>query len=231
MLTHGSWPVEHESDEHLILPQEYQSITDSFEVYYKAQHSGRVLKWLPSMSSVELEMAFDQGRSYTFVLSVVQYIVLKVLHESSGPLDFEALQALTRIDGGQLQSILNSFMDIRLVVDDGFKSFVLASNFTSNQEVVLLSKTCAKDTQSHTTAKVRSERTLDYVPLIQAAFMRYMKRSQETPLSTLQTDVLAELSSRFLPNHGDMEKALGSLVDREFLRRDPKRRDIIHYVP
>jgi Fe2+ or Zn2+ uptake regulation protein len=167
----------------------------------------------------------------TLVVSLLQYIVLSVLYEASGPLDAEAITALTRIERGQLQHVLEAFQTVGLVHEDAFRSYLLSSTLSSTDDVIVLSEASAKSAQSEPLRKASSEKSLDYGPLIQAALMRYMKRSQETPLSTLQADVLAELSARFLPNHEELEKALNSLVDREFLRRDPKRRDIIHYVP
>lgn len=231
VLTHGSWPIEQDGTVDLIVPEAFQSVTEPFEAYYKAQHSGRVLKWLPGLSSVEMEVAFGNGQVCTLAVSLIQYLVLSVLYEASGPLDLEAISALTRIERSQLMHVLDAFKTVGLVREDAFHAYLLSSSISSADNVIVLSKASAKDTHSEPPRISSSERSLDYGPLIQAALMRYMKRSQETPLSTLQADVLAELSTRFLPNHEELEKALASLVDREFLRRDPKRRDIIHYVP
>ncbi len=60
--------------------------------------------------------------------------------------------------------------------------------------------------------------------------MRVMKARKQLAYQQLINEVLQQLQNRFKPNPNHIKKRIESLIDREFLERDEKDRNIYRYL-
>lgn len=228
-MTQGSWPNEFNDGSNVQFPREFSDIVRSFEAFYKKKFSGRVLQWLSTLSTVEIAGCFS-GQTYIFHVNVLQYSILEPLVNSDIPISLDELMG--RIpDRNKLVEVLDQLLIAGLVLKSDDK-FTINSGFQhASHDVILchyLAKASGRPTEQ---ADQTIERSTDRGPLIQATIMRYMKVAKESAIGTLIDNVADLLAKRLVPDRAEIEKALELLVVREFLRKDPKKRSIVHFVP
>jgi cullin 3 len=78
VLTTGSWPSA--PGPMCSLPSELQPSTAAFEDYYAQKHSGRQLKWHPSMGTADLK-ATIRGKRVMLTVTTYQMVVLMLLND------------------------------------------------------------------------------------------------------------------------------------------------------
>lgn len=70
----------------------------------------------------------------------------------------------------------------------------------------------------------------DRKPQIEAAIVRIMKARKRLDHNSVVSEVTRQLASRFLPNPAVIKKRIESLIEREFLERDPTDRKVYVYL-
>lgn len=104
--------------------------------------------------------------------------------------------------------------------------FSINENFTSKLFRVKIANAGAmKETEPEkqdTRAKVEEDRK----PQIEAAIVRIMKARRVLDHHSIITEVTRQLSSRFNPNPVVIKKRIESLIEREFIERDPTDRKL-----
>lgn len=70
----------------------------------------------------------------------------------------------------------------------------------------------------------------DRKPQIEAAIVRIMKSRKQLDHNAIISEVTRQLAPRFLPNPAVIKKRIESLIEREFLERDPNDRKIYRYL-
>ena len=70
----------------------------------------------------------------------------------------------------------------------------------------------------------------DRKPLVEAAIVRIMKARRVLDHNSIISEVTRQLSARFSPTPAVIKKRIESLIDREFLERDPNDRRLYKYM-
>lgn len=70
----------------------------------------------------------------------------------------------------------------------------------------------------------------DRKPQIEAAIVRIMKARRVLDHTNVITEVIKQLSPRFMPNPSVIKKRIESLIEREFLERDQSERKLYRYL-
>lgn len=78
--------------------------------------------------------------------------------------------------------------------------------------------------------KSRTQVEEDRKPLIEAAIVRILKARRVLDHNSIITEVTRQLSARFSPTPAVIKKRIESLIDREFLERDPNDRRLYRYM-
>ena len=106
-------------------------------------------------------------------------------------------------------------------VNDAFRSKLI--------KVKIGTVAAARETEPEkheTRARVEEDRK----PQIEAAIVRILKARRVLEHSNVVSEVITQLSPRFVPNPSVIKKRLESLIEREFLERDRENRKLYRYL-
>lgn len=125
VLTSNNWPADIMNKSsvgettNIIYPQAIQKIQNSFCQYYSKGRSGRILTWLPSVSTAEIKAWFpkmkesgplSRERRYDITVSTYAMIVILLFNNKDNDewVSFESIQDQTKIPTAELQRALAS---------------------------------------------------------------------------------------------------------------------------
>ncbi|GFF38615.1 cullin-3A [Aspergillus udagawae] len=245
VLTSTMWPMEIMSNPKdgevqlpCILPKEVESVKQSFEQFYLNKHNGRKLSWQPSMGTADIRATFQRssGKVQRHELNVSTYAMVILLLFNDVPigesLTFEEIQERTRIPQHDLVRNLQSLAvapKTRVLKKDPMSKdvkptdkFFFNNEFQSQFMKVRIgvvsggaNKVENQDQRKETENKMNEERGAS----IEAAIVRIMKQRKTLVHSSLMSEVLGQLSARFVPDVNMVKKRIESLIDREYLER------------
>ncbi|KAL2870988.1 cullin family protein [Aspergillus lucknowensis] len=245
VLTSTMWPMEIMSNTRdgrvelpCIFPREVETIKHSFEKFYLNKHSGRKLSWQPSMGTADIRATFQRsnGKTQRHELNVSTYAMIILLLFNDVPtgesLTFEEIQARTRIPDNDLVRNLQSLAvapKTRVLKKDPMSKdvkptdkFFFNNEFQSPFMKVRIgvvsggaNKLESQDQRKDTEKKMNDERGAS----IEAAVVRIMKQRKTLVHSNLISEVLGQLSARFVPDVNMVKRRIESLIDREYLER------------
>ncbi|KAJ0419409.1 Cullin [Aspergillus carlsbadensis] len=245
VLTSTMWPMEIMSNTRdgqvelpCIFPREIETTKHSFEKFYLGKHSGRKLSWQPSMGTADIRATFQRsnGKTQRHELNVSTYamVILLLFNDiSTGEsLTFEEIQARTRIPDNDLIRNLQSLAvapKTRVLKKDPMSKdvkptdkFFFNNDFQSPFMKVRIgvvsggaNKVESQDQRKETEKKMNDERGAS----IEAAVVRIMKQRKKLIHSNLISEVLSQLSARFVPDVNMVKRRIESLIDREYLER------------
>ncbi|PYH41446.1 cullin family protein [Aspergillus saccharolyticus JOP 1030-1] len=245
VLTSTMWPMEimasaTRDDVQLscIYPKEVEGVKQSFEQYYLGKHSGRKLSWQPTMGTadIRLEFARSNGKIQKHELNVSTYamVILLLFNEvaTGESLTYTEIKEQTRIPDHDLIRNLQSLAvapKTRVLRKDPMSrdvkptdKFFFNHDFQSQFLKVRIgvvsgsaNKVENQDQRKETEKKMSEERGAS----IEAAIVRIMKQRKSLTHSKLMTEVLSQLSARFVPDVNMIKKRIESLIDREYLER------------
>lgn len=250
ILTTTVWPFDHlsrttEEDGtprlQCIYPAELEGVKQSFEKFYLNKHSGRALKWLPSMGTADIRATFKgaNGKLKRHELNVSTFgTVILLLFKETAPgftMTCKEIQAATQIPTHELSRNLQSLsvapktriltkqpMSREIKPDDRFS---FNEDFTSQYLKVKVSVIAANrvenvDERKETQKRIDDERSGH----IDSALVRIMKQRKQLPHVNLVNEALTLLIPRFKPDTNMIKKRIESLIDREYLERgaDPQ---------
>jgi cullin 3 len=250
ILTTTVWPFDHlsrttEDDGtprlQCVYPAELEGLKQSFEKFYLNKHSGRALKWLPSMGTADIRATFkgSNGKVKRHELNVSTFgtIILMLFKETASDftMTFEEIHAATNIPKNELIRNLQSLSvapKTRILKKEPMSreiknedQFSFNEDFTSPYLKVKVSVIAANrveniDERKETQKRIDDERGL----AIDSALVRVMKQRRQLAHVKLVNEALSLLIPRFKPDTGMIKKRIESLIDREYLERgsDPQ---------
>lgn len=201
VLTSGVWPLQ-ASNTDLAVPQELQSVHESFTQFYHKQHTHRQLTWLWHLSTNELHVHY-LPRKYIFTTSTYQTAVLLLFNVHS-VLTQDEIAAATRIEPSVLQAALIPLVKMKVLhlLDD---SYSLNMDFKAKKVRVNLNLPVRTE-QKVESAEVAKTVNEDRKVLLQATIVRIMKARKTLKHNLLLPEVITQLQSRFQPTIPDMKK-------------------------
>lgn len=238
VLATGSWPLQPPST-NFTLPHELQNCEGLFQKFYQAEHNGRRLNWLHQLSKGEIKTKFTPIKSsYTLQASTYQMGVL--LHfNTEEKISFEDLLVYTNLTEPVLKTTLISLIKAKILLsDDGEEDpsdlakstkFTVNLEFKSKRAKVNINMPIPQQIKedSESTHKVVEE---DRKLQIQAAIVRIMKMRKKLQHTSLITEVLQQLQSRFKPKVPLIKKCIDILIEKEYLERVEGQKDVYSYV-
>ena len=199
---------------------------ERFNKYYNSQHSGRKLTWLHNLSKNELRTT-HLNQKYIFVCSTFQMAIL-VQYNEQDSLTYDELKAATNLNDQLLKQTLQTLVKSKVLIQDT-NTYDLNFNFKSKKIRVQLNqpvKSEVKQESNDVLKTVDEDRKLE----IQAAIVRIMKTRKTLKYQNLIQEVIIIVKSRFSPKVSDIKKEIESLLEKEYLERNPDSRDVFNYV-
>jgi len=224
VLTQGYWPTYPPVE--LKLPGEILELQEIFSTYYMSKHNGRRLQWHPCLGHCTLKANFPLGKKEISV-SLLQTIVLLLFNDGDGLSYAHVLQA-TGIEDRELKVTLQSLAcgKVRVLRKepkgrevDGSDRFFLDASFKHPLFRIKINSIQTRESEAEN--EQTSERVFqDRQYQIDAAIVRVMKARKTLSHSLLMSELFQQLKFPLKPP--DLKKRIESLIDREYLERDPK---------
>jgi len=232
VLTAGYWPTYDAVP--LRLPSPLAEAAVAFEAHYLARHGGRRLAWRHGLSTAILRARFDRGPK-ELAVSLSQAVVLLLFNEretatvadvaaASGLAPADARRALASLACGRAK-VLTKDPAGRDVGDDD--SFSVNAGFTAPLFRVRINALQLKETPADA-ARTTAAVTQDRAHAVDAAIVRIMKTRKSLAHRLLAAELVAQL--RFPVRAPDLKKRIESLIDREYLARDPADPALYNYL-
>ncbi len=232
VLTSGLWPTYPQLE--CTFPENVSNGLETFKKHYLEKHNGRKLMWLHSLGTCIMKVTFSSGTK-ELALSFFQAATLMAF-EDCDSLSFKSIASLTGIEDGELRRTLQSLACGRERVllkepkskdvnDDD--TFTFNTKYTSKQYRVRINAIQMKETSDE--SKKTNEMVMqDRQHQIDAAIVRVMKTRKTLAHKLLMNELMTQL--RFPVSATDLKKRVESLIDREYIERDPSDAQIYNYL-
>jgi len=232
VLTSGFWPSYPMLD--CALPGSLDAGQAIFRDYYLQQHSGRKLTWINSLGTCILKATFDCGVKEVAV-SLFQASVLLLFNDTDA-LSFMDIASATGLEKKELRRTLQTLAcakDRILIkepkgrdVEDG-DVFKFNAAFTSRLHRIRINTIQLKETEDEQ-KKINETVLQDRQYQIDAAIVRIMKTRKTLAHKLLLNELVSQL--RFPVAASDLKKRIESLIEREYIERDPEDAQIYIYL-
>ncbi|WIA11985.1 hypothetical protein OEZ85_012066 [Tetradesmus obliquus] len=238
VLTTGSWPTQAASK--CVLPPQLEAACETFRQFYLGAHSGRRLTWQTNMGTADLKATFNNGKAkHEITVSTYQMVVLLLFNESP-QLSYREIAEATEIPPQELKRSLQSLAcakgknvlrkePMSKEVEEG-DSFSFNEAFSSKLYKIKIGTVSAQKEGEMEKQETRHKVEEDRKPQIEAAIVRIMKSRKRLDHNGVVAEVTRQLAPRFLPNPAVIKKRIESLIEREFLERDPADRKVYVYL-
>ncbi len=233
LLTASHWPTYPPSTGVQLAP-DMAAAGAAFERFYTSKYSSRRLTWVTQVGTCILRAAFPSGRKELDV-SLHQALVL-LQYNGSGAWEYGALARATGIEAAELKRTLQSLSlgVVRVLrkepkgkdVSEG-DVFTFNAAFAHALTRIKINQIQIKETKAEADAtheKVFQERQYQ----VDAAVVRIMKARKVLSHTLLMGSIMEQL--RFDCAAADIKTRIESLIDREYLERDPQNPSNYHYV-
>lgn len=233
VLQTNAWP-EKPDDTNIAVCDEMNLCIQAFENYYNSKHSGRKLRWMHNMGSVELR-ASCYARSHTLVVSTYQCLVLMLFNRSQ-QVTFRDICNATRIpsDECKRQVLSMTVNKHRLLNRDGSGKEIEDDNVVSvntaftNEKIKVVVGLIKKEEKAVEIAP--AEPPIERKHVIDAAIVRIMKARKKLDHNQLLEEVFRQCTL-FKPQPAQVKVQIEHLIEREFLKRDAEKRSSYIYLP
>ncbi|TMW67602.1 hypothetical protein Poli38472_011222 [Pythium oligandrum] len=232
VLTTGFWPPYQAVD--INLPASLTPLKEIFEKFYVSKYQGRQLQWQHSLAHCVVKATFPKGKKELQV-SLYQAVVLLCFN---GPdqVSFKDIKEQTRIEDGELRRTLQSLAcgKVRVLqkqpkgkeVEDS-DVFLFNHTFTNQLVRIKINSIQMKETkQENEDTHERVFRDRQYQ--VDAAIVRIMKARKKLSHQLLMTQIFEQV--RFPAKAADIKRRIESLIDREYLERDPENAQMYNYL-
>jgi cullin 3 len=246
VLTSSFWPTYNIQSS--VLPLIMEQCCKSFVEYYNDVHSGRKITWQKNLGDGILVANYPTGMRHELLVTTYQMIILLLFNDME-TMSFEEIQQRTQINERELRRQLLTLCTskyriiIRTEFNNGVSSGDISSNntlpsqdrFTWNAEFhnsnvrIRIGTAPVKETIEEV-KQTESKIEMDRKPIIEAAIVRIMKSRKVLHHNQLIEEIVKQLQSRFAPSPQEIKKRIESLIEREFLERQPTDRKMYHYL-
>ncbi|KAJ2366667.1 hypothetical protein H4S01_002580 [Coemansia sp. RSA 2610] len=230
-------------------PAPLRGVVESFTKYYLQQRSGRRLTWQYSMGSADIKLQFG-NRTYELNVSTYQMFILMLFADSGSGDDSDSSEvSLTTTEIQQHTGIPNEVLvrqlqslacaKYRILTKAPMSRdvrptdrFTFNTGFKSAQYRIRIPAVAAKSSVETEKEKSASMATIgmERQYLAEAAIVRIMKARKQMLHEQLVTEVINQLSARFLPTPKMIKDAVGRLIDRDYLQRSPDDPRLYNYL-
>jgi cullin-4 len=224
VLTVGYWPPYPQLP--CTVPIEINNFCKAFEGFYLDKHSGRRLVWNNSLSQCTVRATFTSGHK-ELTLSFYQAVILLLFNDHEN-LTFKDIAHATQIEIQELKRTLTSLVlgVAKLVGRTDAKTKDISENdeFFFRKEFASKSRHIKINTLQLAETKQENEKTQENIfkdrqYQVDAAIVRIMKTRKSLPHQQLITELFQHL--KFPAKTSDLKKRIDSLIEREFIERDP----------
>lgn len=232
VLTTGFWPAYAAVD--ITLPLSLVPLKEIFDKFYSSKYQGRQLQWQHSLAQCVLKAAFPSGKK-ELVVSLFQTVVL-LCFNSTHTLGFKEIKEQTRIEDGELRRTLQSLAcgKIRVLQKSpkgkdvaDTDTFAFNSAFANQLYRIKINSIQMKETkQENEDTHERVFRDRQYQ--VDAAIVRIMKARKKLSHALLMAEIFTQI--KFPAKAADVKRRIESLIDREYLERDPGNPQMYNYL-
>lgn len=238
VCTTGCWLMK--AQQPMQLPPQLSRVCDQFKSFYLDKHNGRRLQWRMDQGKADVQINFSPNtRKIVNVTSYQMLILLLFNHPNpKTKLTFRQIADQTQIPQEDLTVHLLSLAHPKVKVllknpnsnkiEDNH-TFMLNFKYKNNLyrvKIPLLTKLGKSDQQKQEIERTQNMRRRHQ---IDAAIVRIMKTRKTLNHMSLLTEVVDQLKARFQPSGTDIKKRIESLIDQDYLERDPSDRTIYNY--
>uniref|UniRef100_A0A6V7M082 Cullin-1 n=1 Tax=Bracon brevicornis TaxID=1563983 RepID=A0A6V7M082_9HYME len=233
VLSSGSWPFQQSCE--LVVPSELVRSIEKFTTFYNAQHSGRKLTWLYNISRGDIVTNCFKNR-YTLHVSTLQMAILLQFNLAT-TWTVQQLADNTRIKMEILLQIIQILLKAKLIIHTDENE----TEVNEQTSVQLFTEYKNKKLRVNINVPMRTEQIVEQAAterhieedrkmLIQAAIVRIMKMRKSFTYQQLLGEVLNQLNARFKPKVPMIKKCIDILIEKEYLERNPDRKDLYNYL-
>ncbi|GLE07208.1 hypothetical protein PINS_up017205 [Pythium insidiosum] len=232
VLTTGFWPPYAAVE--LNVPSVLLPLKQIFESFYSSKYQGRQLQWQHSLAHCLVKAVFPSGKK-ELQLSLYQTVVL-LCFNGADSIGFQDLKEQTRIEDGELRRTLQSLAcgKVRVLTKQpkgkdvaDSDVFVFNAAFTNQLYRIKINSIQMKETKEEnedTHERVFRDRQYQ----VDAAIVRIMKARKKLSHQLLMTQIFEQV--RFPAKAADIKRRIESLIDREYLERDPNDAQVYNYL-
>lgn len=232
VLTTGYWPAYPSTE--VGMPEEMQEHVECFKWYYQNKYQGRRLVWQPMLGQCVVKVAFPRGRK-ELALSQLQTLVLWRF-STQDEVSFAEVKEKTNIEDGELRRTLQSLAcgKVRVLqkeprgreVNDGDR-FVFNRDLTAKLYRIKVNSIQLKETAEEN-EKTHEAVFRDRQYQVDAAIVRIMKARKNLAHTLLMSELFSQI--KFPASPVDLKKRIESLIERDYLERDPKKPGDYRYL-
>jgi len=227
-----------------ILPRELIDRMERCTEFYHHKHNGRKLIWHLQQSRCELSGVMNQ-KDYIFNTSLMQATILLLFNESLS-WSIGIIQERTGLAPNLLMSLLLGLIQSKIIQSSNINddqlladlsesdlqldfTIQISPTYRNTQKKINLTrpiKSVEQQEAQKTDKKIEEERLIHTELII----VRVMKTRQTISHADLIQQTSEQLLNRFHPEVSKIKSCISRLIDKEYLRRDEKDRELYHYV-
>mmetsp|Transcript_4118 Transcript_4118/g.8984 ORF Transcript_4118/g.8984 Transcript_4118/m.8984 type:complete len:757 (+) Transcript_4118:64-2334(+) len=234
VLQTNAWP-EKPDDVDIRLCGEVLTCITAYELFYHNRHTGRKLRWIHSMGSIEMNVNCFPRRH---ILSVSTYQALCLLLFNRQPrVQLQDMEHATAIPKEELKRHVLSMTvsKHKLLLKDGSAremegNTTLEVNPHFQHEKMKVSVSLIKKDEKQVEMAQPADAPADRKHIVDAAIVRVMKSRKKLDHNKLIEEVLRQCAL-FRPQPEQIKTQIQLLIEREFLQRDPQQRNVYIYMP
>jgi cullin-4 len=234
ILTTGFWPTYPKLA--VSLPPELVRQRDHFLAFYNEKYQGRRLAWIHAADRCIVAARFPKTRK-EFELSLLQSRALLCFNKSM-ELTFVDLVSECGIDADELRRVMQSLacgkIGTRVLVKEpkgrdvmDTDKFSVDLGFSSKQFRIKINTIQMKETAEEI-EKTHEEVFRERHYQVDAILVRQMKARKTMSHNELMSGTLSQL--RFTARAADVKQRIESLIERDFMQRDPDVNSCYNYV-
>ncbi|CAH2448493.1 Ubiquitin-protein ligase [Komagataella phaffii CBS 7435] len=242
VLTHLIWPLPL-TETNVQFPEILFNLKEQYAAFYAQKHQNRKFNWAPNFGTVDMRMTYGR-KTYEVNMPTYSAIIILALFST----DYKAQYTYAQIHQ-ELQIPENDLKRQLLSISVAPKTRLLVKRpmskeinpediFQINEKFqspqikikVLTVSTASKlendQQRSSTLTEVNKDRKFE----TDAAIVRIMKARKTLTHNNLMNETIKQLANRFSPPPSLIKQRIESLLEKEYMERDSKERNLYHYL-
>eukprot|EP00494_Astrolonche_serrata_P006005 UN06022 len=237
VCTQGAWPST--TIPKCITPPDLQDAVTRFVQFYEHKFVGRKLHFRWDKGSAEVSVKFNDRVEKVLVVTTYQMMILLMFNRSSTPvLTYQQILDGTGIEDEQIKPALLSLAHPKskalMKRPNGPKiesdhKFRINFKFTHPQSRIHIPMLKMQRQQKRETNETQQQIEIQRKHQVDAAIVRIMKARKQLSHAILVSDVRNQLQARFDAQPALIKQRIESLINLEYLERDPDNRTTYLY--